>query len=187
MAAPEPSRPPRSGGPAITVFRDRSRLLTVHVVMGVFFIGQGLATAAWFTVTDEADELWLRLTAIGVSLFLAWVGWWFASHAFRRLRDPENPIVVGPSGLYDRALSARPIAWSDFRNLHVWTGKGGPCLVFDLAEGAEERAGVHPRVRFSTKFNRPFGYTYRVHSIGTEASVERLVAAIAPYAEVRPY
>jgi hypothetical protein len=118
-------------------------------------------------------------------VFLAWVGWWFAGHAWRRMRDPENPITIGPSGLYDRAISERPIAWRDIRNLHVWDGKGGPVVVFDLAEGAEARAGVHDRVRLSAPVNRPFGYDYRVHSIGTDATIDALLAAIAPYAEVK--
>jgi hypothetical protein len=178
----------RGQGPAITVFRDRSRLQNFHLVMGVFFIIQGLATAAWFTFGDHGlDETWVLVAAVGCSLFLAWVGLWFASQAFRRLRDPENPIVIGPAGLHDRAISARPIPWQDIRNMHLWTGKGGPVVGFDLSDGAAERAGVHPRVRFSVKFNRPFGYDYRIHSMGTDADIDQLVAAITPYAEVRPY
>ena len=166
------------------MFRERSLLNTIHIVMGILFVIQGTVTAIFFIFFAGAEP-GMTWTAVGISLFLAWVGWWFGSHAWRRMRDPENPITVGPAGLHDRAISERPIAWGDFRNLHVWDGKGGPVVVFDLAEGAEERAGVFERVRLSVPFNRPFQYDYRVHSIGTDATIDALLAAIAPYAEVK--
>ena len=101
--------------------------------------------------------------------------------------DPEAPITINAAGLHDRAISARPIPWTDIRGLHVWDGgsRGGKLLVFDLAAEAAERAGVNARVRVSTAANRPFGYGYRVNGLCTDASVDKLVAAIAPYAEVK--
>jgi hypothetical protein len=171
-------------GAAITVFRERTGILSFHLILGGMMMLQGVLTAIFF-IYYGSDEIGITVTAVGLSLFLAWAGYWFAGHAWRRMRDPENPITIGPAGLYDRAISERPIAWSDIRNLHVWDGKGGPVVVFDLAEGAEERAGVYDRVRLSAPVNRPFGYDYRVHSIGTDATIEALVEAIAPYAEVK--
>ena len=183
MDGDEEGKPERPGT-TITVFRERTGMLTFHFILGGLFILQGTLTAIFF-LFFAGEEPGITTVSVGISLFLAWVGYWFAGHAWRRMRDPENPITIGPAGLYDRAISERPIAWSDIRNLHVWDGKGGPVVVFDLAEGAEERAGVYDRVRLSAPVNRPFGYDYRVHSIGTDATIEALVEAIAPYAKVK--
>lgn len=42
-----------------------------------------------------------------------------------------------------------------------------------------------PRVRLTAAINRPFGYDFHIHALGTEASAERLTEAIAPFAEIR--
>jgi hypothetical protein len=184
MDGDEGGRPERPGA-RITVFRERTGILSFHLILGGMMMLQGVLTAIFF-IFYGSDEIGITVTAVGLSLFLAWAGYWFAGHAWRRMRDPANPITIGPAGLYDRAISERPIAWGDVRNLHVWADvtRGGPVVVFDLAEGAAERAGVHPRVQHTAPINRPFGYDYRIHSIGTDATIEALVEAIAPYAEV---
>lgn len=172
-------------GPAITVFHDRPRLLLLYFVLGLILIVQGIATAFWFLVADDS-EMELRTVAVGLALFVTWLGTWFAGTARRRMRDPEDPIVIGPAGLHDRALTVRPIPWTDVRNLRLSQyGKGGPVVVFDLAEGAAERAGMPGRVRWTAAVNRPFGYDFHIHGMGTDASPERLAEAIAPYAEVK--
>lgn len=183
MASAPAAKP---GRPLITHFKDRRRLLGVFLILGAAFVVQGIATAIFF-IQDRGSEGGLKIVAIGLALFIVWLGYWFASYAWRRRSDPEDPIVVGPAGLYDRALSEQPIAWSDIRNLHVWRGRGGPVVVFDVAEGASERAGIRKRALRAAIANRPFGYTHHVHSMGTDASTDRLIEAIAPYAEVKPY
>lgn len=175
-----------SAAPTITVFKDRRGWLTVYLVLGIAFIVQGIATAIYFLFFDDGESR-LRFAGVGMSAFLGWLGYWFGIYGWRRLRDPENPITVGPAGIHDRALSERPIAWDDIRHLHLWTGRGGPVVVFDLADGADQRAGILPRARRAAIANRPFGYTHHVHVMGTDASLDRLLGAIAPYAEVRPY
>jgi hypothetical protein len=169
-----------------TIFRRRKWLLIVYLVFGLFIAVQGIASAIWFATAREVEG-WLRPVSIGLALFLVWLGYFFAAAALRRLRSNEAPITISAAGLHDRAVSARPIPWTDIRDLHVWDGgaRGGKIVVFDLTAEAAERAGVHARVRVSTGVNRPFGYGYRVNGLGTDASVDRLIAAIAPYAEVK--
>jgi hypothetical protein len=177
---------PTGGGHRITEFNGRGGWLWLYVVLGAAFVVQGIASAVYFTFFEDG-EVQLRLFGAAMSLFLLWLGGWFASYGWRRIRDPEKPITVGPAGIHDRALSERAIAWSDIRNLHVWTGRGGPIVVFDVADGADERAGIFNRAKRARIANRPFGYTHHVHSMGTDASIDRLIEAISPYAEVRPY
>lgn len=170
-----------------TVFRRRKWVLIVYLVFGLFIAVQGIASAIWFATAREVEG-WLRPVSIGLALFLLWLGYFFAAASFRRLLSNEAPITISATGLHDRAISARPIPWADLRDLHVWDGgsRGGQLVVFDVAAEAAGRAGVHARVRVATAANRPFGYGYRIHGLGTDASVDRLVAAIAPYAEVKP-
>ena len=160
--------------------KSLTHVLPVEVVN---FIGDQLERQA----TRSHGELGLQLmVSIGLALFIIAMGYWFAAYSWRRRTDPEDPITVGPAGLHDRALSDRPIAWSDIRNLRVWhSGRGGPVVVFDVAGGADERAGIHERARRASVVNRPFGYTHHVHHMGTDASVDRLVEAIRPYADVK--
>jgi hypothetical protein len=175
-------RPP----PKITVFRERTGILNIFLILGGMMMLQGILTAIFFLIYG-ADEAWLTVVAVGMSLFLVWVGYFFAAKAWRRLRDHENPITIGPSGLLDRSISERPIPWSDITNLHIFvSGRGGPCVVFDLVEGAAEKTGVHPNVRRSAVVNRAFLYSYQIQHFGTDANVDKLVEAIAPFAEVRP-
>ncbi len=182
--AREPDRAGARPRASITVFKDRRRLLGIYLFLGVFFILQGAATTIWFFYADDVEP-GLRLVAIGLGVFIVFVGYWFAGYAWRRRTDPQDPITIGPAGLHDRALSENPIPWSDIRNLRVWhSGRGGPVVVFDVAEGADARAGIHPRARRAAIANRPFRYTHHVHHMGTDASVDRLVEAIRPYADV---
>lgn len=173
-----------------TVFRRRKWVLIIYLVFGIAIAVQGVATAVWFVLFAEGmdDAWWFRPVAVGLALFLVWLGYFFGAAAFRRLGDREEPIVIGPRGLHDRAISERPIPWRAIRDLHIWDGgsRGGRCVVFDLEPGAERSAGVNVRVRNSAPVNRRFGYGYRIHTLGTDASIERLTQAIAPYATVRP-
>jgi hypothetical protein len=172
--------------PRITTFRERSGILSFFLIFGGMMMLQGVLTAIFFFFF-AGEEAWFTSVAVGVSLFLVWVGYFFAAKAWRRLRDHEDPITIGPAGLLDRSVSERPIPWSDITNLHIFTtGRGGSCVVFDLVDGAAERAGVHANVRRSAVVNRAFVYSYQIQHFGTEANVERLVEAIAPFAEVRP-
>jgi len=96
------------------------------------------------------------------------------------------PITIGPDGLHDHILSKQPIPWSDIRNLRIYPEpRGGPVVVFDLAEGAEDRARIRKRARMAVGINRPFGYSYQILAMGTDAGIDRLVDAIRPYADVR--
>lgn len=173
-----------AAGPAITVFRNSTVLLTVFLVGGGLMMLQGVLTAGYFLYYGEAEG-WLAPVLYGLSAALFGFGLWFAAYARRRLRDPEPPITIGPAGLHDRAISDRPIPWSDIRNLQVWHGRGGPVVAFDLADGASERTGVRQTAHVSATISRGVGHNYHIRSMGTDATVERLIAAIAPYAEVR--
>ncbi len=169
----------------VTIFRARPRILLLYVVLGIIFIVQGIATAGYFALFD--DGAGFQFFGIGLSLFLVLVGLLFAGYALFRIRDRHPPITIGPNGLHDRIISPRPIPWDDIRDLHVWSSpQGGPVLAFELAEGAEDRAGIYRRARIEVGFNRAAGgYSYQIHSIGTDAGIGRLVEAVRPYAEVR--
>jgi hypothetical protein len=168
---------------AVTAFRKRPAILIVFVVMGAAFIGQGLATAAFLGTASDLERP-LRSVMVGVSLFLAGVGFWFAAQALRRLRGPEQAIVIGPAGLHDWLISDQPIPWRLIRNLRVARGtRGSSVLAFDL-EG-NERGGIHWWPRLVEPVNRTFGYGYYVFVMGTEANVDRLAAAVERYRPVR--
>lgn len=163
------------------MFRRKPWPLRVLAGLGVFFVAQGIFTA-WFMIFELKDDDTIRWAGAGLALFLAWLGYYFASYAIRRLRGPEAAIVIGPDGLHDRIVSARPIAWSDIQNLRARPGgRGGTIVVFDLREGAEARAGVTFRARWSVGMSRPFGYSYAIRHGGTEADPEKLLAACRPY------
>ncbi|MCR4282471.1 MAG: hypothetical protein NUV72_05530 [Bauldia sp.] len=171
-------------GVAVTAFRDRSGLLNFYLVPGDLMMLQGVLTAAYFLYYGDVD-FGIELVILGLSVALAGFGFWFASYAWRRLRDPEPPITIGPAGLHDRAISDLPIPWSDVGDLRVWDGKGGPVVVFDLAEDGAQHAGVRRAAYASAVFSRPFGYSFHVRSMGTDATIDRLIEAIAPYAAVK--
>ena len=171
--------------PGIAVFSDRPGWLYFFVIFGVVLMLQAAITIGIFLIF-LMDDVFFLIAGLGLSIFLLVIGCWFASYGWRRMRDPENPIVIGPTGLHDRATSERPIPWNDIRNLYVWDSvRGGPLVVYDLADGAAERSAVFTRVRLMARINRLFGYSYLVHSYGTDATIETLVAAITPYAEAR--
>ncbi|MCB1497162.1 MAG: hypothetical protein KDJ86_15340 [Bauldia sp.] len=170
---------------SVTLFRTRPRVLLFYFVLGLIFVVQGVATAGYFVIFD--DGAGFQLIGIGLSLFLAVVGIVFAGYAALRIRDRHPPITIGPNGLHDRIISERPIPWEDIGDLRIWPGsRGGPAVVFDLAEGAEDRASVYRRARVEAEFNRAAGgYSYQIHPIGTDADVDRVVEAIRPFAQVR--
>ncbi len=167
-----------------TVFRNRRGALAAYLVLGAFLVVYGVGTGVFLVAMDDAETA-IRAVGVGLAVFVVWLGYWFGSQSLRRLMDANPPIVVGPDGLHDRAVSRRPIAWGEIRDLHLWRGgRGAAIVVFDLAEGAAERAGVRRTVKATASINRLFGYGYHVHALGTDATAERLVNAIAPYAEV---
>ncbi len=170
----------------VTHFEPRRGMQLFHLIFGIALILQGIVSAVLFLYWADDDHLFTAAT-VGCAIMPVAAGYWFAGHAWRRLRDKQSAITIGPDGLFDRAISTRPIAWNDIRNLFVWDElpRGGPVVVFDLAEGATERAGVFERVRLSAPLNRPFGYDYRIHSFGTNATIDALCGAIAPYATVK--
>jgi len=171
--------------PTITVFHPRFGVLKFFLIFGIAIMLQAIVTAGFFMVFLN-EQIEFLIAGLGLSIFLLLVGYWFAAYAWRRMRDPENPIIVGPSGLHDRATSERPIAWSDIRDLSVWDGvRGGPVIVYDLADGAADRAGIYARVRRTMWLNRLFGYSYLVRSYGTDATIGTLIEAIVPFAEVK--
>ena len=166
----------------VTTFRKRRPVLVFWIVFSLFFIIQGIATAAFLAQSGDMDET-LKVVTVGLGLFLAAVGLWFAAHAWRRLRGPEAAIVIGPAGLHDRLISDQPIPWPAIRNIHVRpTARGGSIVAFDLAD--EARTAVHWWPRLGEPVNRLLGYGYYILVMGTDASVERLAAAILPFALV---
>lgn len=58
-------------------------------------------------------------------------------------------------------------------------------IAFDLVDGAGEPAGVKRGALVSAAISRELGHNYHIRSMGTDATIDRLAAAIAPYAEVR--
>jgi len=169
--------------PSVTLFRDRPRVLVLYAVLGLIFVVQGIATTGYLVLFDDGAGFFY--VGIFLSLFLLFIGILFAGYALFRLRDRHPPITIGPDGLHDRILSKQPIPWSDIRNLRIYPEpRGGPVVVFDLAEGAEDRAGIRKRARMAVGVNRPFGYSYQILAMGTDAGIGPLVDAIRPYAEV---
>ncbi len=178
-----PSHDPVAQDP-VTVFRNRPRVLLFLFVLGLILTVQGGATAGYFVLFD--DGAGFQLAGIGLSVFVILMGIGFAGYSLFRIRDRHAPITISAEGLHDRILSRQPIAWSDLRNIHVWPlPRGGPVVGFQLAEGAESRAGVFKRARLAAAANRPFGYDYQIHAMGTDADVDHLVAAIRTHADVR--
>lgn len=138
-------------GVTVTAFRDRSGLLNFYLVPGDLMMLQGVLTAAYFLYYGDVD-FGIELVILGLSVALAGFGFWFASHAWRRLRDPEPPITIGPAGLHDRAISDLPIPWSDIGDLRVWDGKGGPswCSILPRTARSTPASGArHTLRRFS--------------------------------------
>ncbi len=173
-----------AAGSRVTVFHERTPALTLWLVVGSGAMLQGIATAAYFHSFAQDVVEGLRLVAIGLGAFLALVGLYFASHALSRMRGQGPPIVIGPDGLHDRAVTARPVRWRDLRDLAVLRARGA-YVAFEIAPEAVDSVGVRPRRRIEAAFNRALGYPgYQVHMMGTDATIDRLVAAITPHASV---
>lgn len=170
---------------AITVFRPRGFALALYLLVGLAVVAQGLATAAYFTWYD-APEYPFGPILLALSGFMVVLGLWFSVNAVRRLRDPDPPIVIGPSGLHDRVISERPVPWRSVSNISLFNaGRGGLIVVFDIAPDALTASGVRRRARVAARINGTFGYRYRLNHMGTDANPARLVAAIRPYAPIK--
>jgi len=176
----------RPAAARITRFRKRPLALGFFLVLGLAILVQGAATAIYFwTSADSTIDPLLGNVAIGLGVFLAAVGLWFAANAGRRLGGAEDAIVIGPAGLHDRLLSAQPLPWRAIRNLHIRpVRRGRRILAFDLAD--DHGAGIHWWPRIGAPINRLFGYDFYVLTMGTDADVDSLVAAVTPFVSVRP-
>lgn len=169
---------------AITVFRARPVALTIYALLGFGIALQGIATAAYF-IWFDTPEYPFGPVIFALSAFMVAFGGWFGIQAWRRLRDPEPPIVIGPAGIHDRLLSSRPIPWGAVSNLAVRNaGRGGLIVVFDIAPDAIAGSGVNIGARMAAVANGLFGYGYRLNHMGTDADAAKFVAAIRPYATV---
>ncbi|SDB34604.1 hypothetical protein [Bauldia litoralis] len=168
----------------VTIFRNRPRVLLLFVVLALIFIVQGIATAGYFAFFD--DGAGFQFAGIGLALFVILIGVLFGGYALIRIRDRHAPIAIDSNGLQDQIISSRPIPWSDIRNLRIFPSpRGGPSIVFDLAETAEIQAGVYRRALIEAGLNRAAGgYSYHLHPAGTDASIESLIAAIRPFAAI---
>lgn len=165
-----------------TTFRVRRFALWFYLLLGTFVGLQGAATAAYF-IWFDTPEFPFGPVIFGISAFMVALGIWFVRITWRRLADPEPPIVIGPAGIHDRILSHRPIPWKAVSRLAVrHVGRGGLIIAFDIAPDAVRSCGVRLGSRLAARFNAGFGYTYRIHHMGTDATPRRLVDAIQPYA-----
>jgi len=169
------------------VFRGRATTLVFFMLLGCATMVQASLTALYFIYYSQRSAVGTAMIILFCALFVL-AGWWFFMQGWRRMHDPADAITISPAGLHDRALSERPMAWSDIIDLRLQpAGRGGPVIVFDLAEGGAERAGVWPRILRAARLNqRMLGFSYRIHHTGTEADAGSLVWAITPYAEVKP-
>lgn len=176
----------RSGAHQFAVFHERTGLLTIWLCLGVFVVVQGLLTIVYFKFYADEIETGLRWVMFGLAISLVCFGLYFLTYAASRLRDQQAPIVIGPSGLHDRHVSDRPIAWSDVVDVRLFSGgRGGPYVVFEVKPGSEDRAGIWPVRRMIASLVRLFGYPgYRVYHMGTDATPDSLVSAIGRYSKV---
>jgi len=170
---------------AVTVFRKRPAMLAFWALFGGAVSLQGLATAGYFIFIDMPQPQGLAIIVIGIAIALVLFGLVFLAYAVGRLRGPPDAIMIGPDGLHDRAVSGQPIPWRDITDVAVVRVRG-LCLVFGVSAGAEMRAGIYLRQHLAAVFEKALGYPgYHVHIMGTEAEVESVAQAIAPFATVR--
>ena len=171
--------------PPSTSFRKSRPILYGYLGLGIAATLQGVATAVHFATQPEQLPAWV-LWSIGLScVALVWVGVFFATYAWRRLADERDPITVGPAGLHDRNLSEHPIPWHDISDIRVRSGgRSRRVLTLCLADGARERAGLTLTARIAAVINRRMGYDCWVWLAGTSGTLDRLIAAIEPYAKV---
>jgi len=160
-------------------------MVAIWALVGGAVSLQGLGTAGYFIFIETPRPTAFALVAIGLAVALVLFGLAFLAYAVGRLRGPSDAITIGPDGLHDRAVSAQPIPWRDIRDVAVVRVRSGRCLVFGVAAGAELRAGIFLRQHLAAAFEKALGYPgYHVHIMGTEAGVESVAQAIAPYATV---
>ncbi len=168
-----------------TTFQKSTPILYGYLGLGLAATLQGVATAVHFLTQDEQLPAWV-LWSIGLTcVALVWAGVFFAGYAWRRLAEERDPITVGPAGLHDRNLSEHPIPWRDISDIRIRSsGRGARVLTLCLAEGARERAAVTRAARVAAVINRRMGYDCWVWLAGTSGTLDRLIAAIEPYAKV---
>jgi hypothetical protein len=175
----------RQEKPAQVEFRQNRLTAAAWVVFASALALQGGATIAYFQYFAGPVEPFIRTAVLICGAGLIWFGWQFGGEALRRLRDPRPPVVIGPAGLHDRAVSERPVPWSAIGAVAIrYAYRGGRFVAFDIAPHALDASGVRLGARIEAAVNRALGYPgYRIHMVGVDADPDRLLAAIAPHAK----
>jgi len=180
MTAPRPARMPE------TVFEVNRFTATLWVIFGCAAIIQGAATAVYFAHLAEGLDTIVKAMLIVCGGALVFFGQYFAREAWRRLRELRPAIVIGPAGLHDRELTARPVPWSAISGVTIrFASRGGRFVMMEIAPDAAAAAALTFGAQIGAPVNRALGYPpYRIHMLGVKADPDGLAAAMAPYIEV---
>jgi hypothetical protein len=180
------ARPPATPAAPATVTFSRRRW--GHYANLVFWgaeavFGAALVIAFALGQFDGAISYVIPVLAI----FLFALGAVYVRYCIRELRAEGPAIVIGPGGLHDRRISAKPVPWADIARVEVVrSAKGMVSVMFEIVPAGEARAGIYGGPRFKSRINRAFGFPgYDLIRVGNDASAEGLIAAIQPFKPVR--
>jgi hypothetical protein len=161
--------------------------MAIHAFLAVLLFGLGVNGIFLVLLDPKTDPtLWWMSAAI-IAFAFAYPPY-IGSYIAVRWGKPAPPIAIGPDGLYDRALTKRPIPWSAFKEARIVRTYGraaGTHFMFDVRPG---HSGLPPFTLFArvtTGLNKALGFpAHQVWTLGTDASVDKLAAAVEPYAPV---
>jgi len=171
--------------PATVAFQRRRWALYANLAFWGAEAAFGAAMVIAFALGQFEGAISYVIPVLAIFLFA--LGAVYVRYCIRELRAEGPAIVIGPDGLHDRRISAKPVPWPDIARVQVVrSAKGMVSVMFEIVPAGEERAGIHRGPRFKSRINRALGFPgYDLIRVGNDSSVDGLIAAIQPFKPVR--
>jgi hypothetical protein len=171
--------------PATVTFSRRRWSLYAHLVFWSAEALFGAALVIAFALGQFEGAISYVIPVLAIFLFA--IGAAYVRYCIRELCAEGPAIVIGPGGLHDRRISAKPIPWPDIGRVEVIRySRGGVSVMFDIVPARAESYGIYAGPRFKSHINRGLGFpSYDLIRVGNDSTVEGLIAAIAPFKPVK--
>jgi hypothetical protein len=166
------------------IFRLSRVALGVQAAVVVLFLGTSI-NAVFLVLLDTTTPTTIKgMTAIVIAIMVGYAVY-VTAYFIQRWLDPPPPIAITPDGLFDRGLANSPIPWDAIANAQIVRVKGGENVMFHVRSGYPGLPRFRRLARIMRGLNLAFGLPpYQVMQFGTDASVEKLVAAMTPYISI---
>jgi hypothetical protein len=161
--------------------------LAIHAFLAVLLFGLGINGIVIVLLDPKTDPTLWWMAALVIAFCMIYPPY-IGTYVVMRWCNRAPPIRIGPDGLLDRGLTDRPIPWSAFKSVRIVRTGGrapGTHFMFDLQPGRSDVPPFKFFARVTTVLNRAMGFpAHQVWCLGTDASVDKLVAASEPYVPI---